>query len=174
MQYSFATNYDARALTAMAKCLRKTVRQKHSKRSHRLGWLVVILALLPTLLGGQLDGRKVIMLVVGLIVVLALVFEDRLNGFVARSRMLKGTESATALFDTENPECFFSETAVGKSEFFYSSIVALAETDRYFVFVFSKNHAQVYDKSGLTGGTAGQFREFIAERTGKPVIPVTK
>ena len=174
MQYSFVTHYDSSALTAMARCLRKTVRQKHSKRSHRLGWLVVILALLPILLGGPLDGRKMIMLAVGVIMVLALIFEDRLNGFVARSRMLKGTETSTALFDTENPDCFISGTAVGKSEFFYSSIVALAETDRYFVFVFSKNHAQVYDKSGLTGGTAGQFREFIAERTGKPVIPVTK
>ena len=169
MKFTFETEYNQKALSVMAKCIRKTARAKHSKRSHRLGWLVVILALLPAILGGPLDGKKMIMLAAGVIMVLALVFEDRLNGFVARSRMLKGTESATALFDTENPDCFISGTAVGKSEFFYSSIVALAETDRYFVFVFSGNHGQVYAKCDLTGGSTDEFREFLERVTGKKV-----
>lgn len=67
---------------------------------------------------------------------------------------------------------FISETEVGKSEFAYNKIAMIAETDRYFVFVFSASHAQVYDKSNLSGGSVSEFREFIIERTGKTVVPV--
>ena len=49
----------------------------------------------------------------------------------------------------------------------YSNIVALAQTEGYFVFVFGKNHGQVYDKAGISGGTAEQFRRFIEDKTGQ-------
>ena len=45
----------------------------------------------------------------------------------------------------------------------------MAETKDYFVFLFSKNHAQVYDKRTLTGGTAEEFRAFMQEKTGKAI-----
>ena len=40
------------------------------------------------------------------------------------------------------------------------------------MFLFSKNHAQVYDKRTLTGGTAEEFRAFMQEQTGKTVDAV--
>ena len=41
---------------------------------------------------------------------------------------------------------------------------------KYFVFIYSANHAQVYDKSNISGGTAEEFCTFIEEKTGKNVI----
>ena len=41
-----------------------------------------------------------------------------------------------------------------------------------FVFIFSISHAQVYDKSGLTGGTVEEFREFIQRKTEKEIVAI--
>jgi len=175
MQYTFETAYDQTALTAMAKCLRKTVRRAHSKKSHLFGWIVIALAILLSFSGGEefsVDLRRVVTWAAAGVMLLALVFEDWLNGFIAGKRMLKGTETATATFDTEAADTFVSETAVGKTEFRYDSILAVAETGRYFVFLLSANHGQLYDKQSLQGGTAEQFRAFITERTGKPAVTV--
>ena len=176
MQYTFTTTYDKKALTAMAKCLRKTVRRKRSRRSHALGWAAVALAVLVTAMPAEepvaVDGRILLTWAVVAVMLLAMLFEDRLNGFIGGLRMLKGTEAAAAVFDTEQPDGFTSETAVGKSEFFYSSITALAETEDYFVFLYGANHAQVYAKSSLQGGTAEEFRAFLESVTGKPFAAV--
>ncbi len=174
MVYTFETAYDSKALTAMAKCLRKTVRKKRSRKSHILGWIVVALAVLLTVTSGEegfsMDFRKIVTWIASAAIVVTFLFEDRLNGLLAGKRMLKGTEKVVAAFDTEKAETFCSETSVGKSEFSYEKICLLAETSGYFVFVFSANHAQVYNKACLTGGTESEFRGFISEKTNKSVI----
>ena len=176
MQYTFQTDYNQKSLPVMAKCIRKTARAKRSKRSHIFGWIVVALALLLSFSSGDegftITFRTVITWIAAAVILIVLLFEDKINGYVARKRMLKGTERATSIFDTERPDMFISETEVGKSEFSYDKIAMIAETDRYFVFVFSANHAQVYDKNNLSGGTVNAFREFITERTEKTVVKV--
>ncbi len=172
MEFTFETNYDQRATAAMARALRKTVRRKRSRRSHVLGWIVLLLALLLLLpRDGEafvLDLRTVVTGLAALAMLLALLFEDALNGFFARTRMLDGTAHATGVFGAE---AYTTTTAAGKTEWPYETICAIAENADYFVFLFDKNHAQIYDKRGLTGGTADEFRAFIAEKTGKPVQP---
>lgn len=171
MEFKFITRYDQKATTAMARALRKTVRKKKNKRSRVFGWLVVGLAILLLLTSGEegfvLDRRSIVtMLVVG-VMVLTLLFEDQMNGYFARKRMLPGTEMAEFVFKEEN---YHSVTKIGKTEWMYELIVALAENKEYFVFVFSDHHAQVYEKSGLSGGTVTEFRQFIETRTGKTVV----
>ncbi len=177
MQFTFETAYDRKALAVMAKCLRKTVRKAKSKRSHIFGWIVVVLAALLSWPFGEggftVDFRKVVTWLVMAVMVAALLFEDRINGYFAKKRMLKGTETAFSVFDTA-AEAFVSETAIGRSEFAYANIWQVAETEDYFVFVFSASHAQIYDKSSLAGGTAAEFRQFIGDRIGKPVVPLGK
>lgn len=176
MQYTFETDYSPKALAVMAKCLRKTVRAKRSKRSHILGWIVTALALLLSFYSGDegftITFNRIITWFAALVILVVLVFEDQINGHFARKRMLKGTEKATSIFDTEASDTFVSETEIGKSEFSYNKIALLAETDRYFVFVFSASHAQIYDKNNLSGGSVNAFREFITEKTGKPILSV--
>lgn len=174
MQFVFETAYDKNTLPVMAKCLRKTVRKKRSRQSHVFGWIVIALALALSLRSGEggleLGLKQLATWAVVLVLFLTLIFEDRINGYFAGRRMLKGTEKSVAVFDTENTQHFVSETAIGKSEFAYDKIVMVAETREYFVFLFSANHAQIYDKNHLTGGTPEQFGAFIRESASVDIV----
>ena len=173
MEFRCETAYNQEAMTAMAKVIRKTARKNRSRRSHIFGVIVIILAFLLTIpLGNKefvLDFRTIITWIVVLILVFALVFEDKLNGYVARKRMLPGLEKATVTFNVDG---YHSETEVGSSDFKYNTIMQLAETADYFVFVFSQSHAQIYGKSSISGGTIDEFRAFIMNATGKEIQKV--
>ncbi len=173
MEFRFETEYNQKSMTALAGVLRKTIRAKRSRRSHVFGWLVIALAVLLSLpLGDEpftLDASTVITWVVSLILLFVLLFEDFLNGYVARKRMLAGLDKAVSIFDEEK---YTSETKVGKTEWKYDVVELLAENKDYFVFVFDKNHAQVYDKQSLTGGTEEEFRNFLRAKTEKEFVRV--
>lgn len=166
MEFVFETDYDRKAMTAMAKGLRKTVRKKHSRRSHIFGWIVIALGLLLSWPSGDVNRGDVVTWITIAVMLGALLFEDRLNGYFARKKMLPGTSHAKAIFTEDG---YRSETQMGNTEWKYENITAMAETKDYFVFLFSKNHAQVYDKRTLTGGTADEFRAFMQEKTGKAI-----
>lgn len=174
MEFTFETVYTQKAVTAMARTLRKTLRKKRSRRSHIFGWTVFVIAVILTLpLGNRefaIRFRTIITWIAALIILIALLFEDQINGYVARKRMLGGMDRAAAVFHDEN---YTTTTSIGKTVFPYDcNINLLAETKDYFVFVFDKSHAQVYDKHTLSGGTAEEFRRFMTEKTGKEIISV--
>ena len=135
--------------------------------------LAVILSVASDAESFAIDFKKVITWTAALAIVVSFIFEDWLNGYFAKKRMLKGTEKSTSTFDTEIATAFISETAIGKSEFSYDKVAQIAETERYFVFIFSENHAQVYDKVSISGGTVDEFREFISKVTNKTVVFVS-
>ena len=167
MEFTFETHYNTKTMAVMARALRKTVRQKHSRRSHLFGWIVTAMAvLLMTSDGFELNFRSVVTLGVIFVMVMALLLEDQINGYVAKRRMLPGMEKATAVFTEDG---FVSTTEIGKTEWKYDKIVLVAETTDFFVFIFSQNHAQLYDKSGMKGGTADDFRRFMEDMTEKAV-----
>ena len=149
----------------MAKILRKTVRKKQSRRSHIFGWIVAVLGLLLSLPNGDhfdLSFKTIITWVAVSVIIAAMLWEDAINGYFARKRMMPQLLTSTVEF-TENG--YHSVTEVGNSDFRYDTIVAIAETDAYFIFIFSKSHAQVYDKNGFEIGTEEDFRTFIQEIT---------
>lgn len=170
MGFTFVTRYDHKGVTAMAKALRKTVRKKKSRRSHIVGVAVIALALLLALPWGNRNNpfefKDAVTLAVATVLGLTLIFEDRINGHIAMKRMLPGLESSTVVFKEDS---YFSQTEVGKSEFKYDNIQSIAENEDYFVFIFSTNHAQIYDKKGLSDGNVEDFRLFIQQVTGKDV-----
>lgn len=169
MEFIFETQYNAKTMTSMAKALRKTVRKKHSRRSHIFGWIVTVLALLLVIKDFALDFRTIITSIAILAILIALLFEDRINGYVAKKRLLPGTEKAVAVFSESG---FISTTDIGKSEWNYDKIMLIAETADFFVFVFSASHAQLYDKRHLQGSTVDEFRRFIETATDKQVLPI--
>lgn len=173
MLFVFETEYNQKTLAAMAKCIRKAVRKAKSKRSHIFGWIVIALALLLSFVvgdeGATITFNKIVTWGAALVIFITLVFEDKINGYFAKKRLLKGTEKAKSIFTADN---FVSETAIGKSAFFYDKIVSIGETDDYFIFIFSISHAQAYDKNNLSGGTSNDFRKFISDVTGKEVIRI--
>ena len=170
MEFIFETNYDQKGISAMAEALRKTVRKKRSKRTHILGWLIILFAILISIPAkGEefiLEARMIITWIVVLIMAITLIFEDKINGYIAKKRMVTGLDKATTTFKEEN---YIIETKIGKSEFYYKNIKEIAETDDYFVFIFDQSHAQIYDKKSISGGTVDKFREFITRKTEKEV-----
>ena len=170
MEFKCETVYNQEATTIMAKAIRKTARKKKSRRSHIFAVIVIILAFLLTLpLGDKefvINFRTIITWIIAAILLFTLIFEDKINGYVARKRMLPGLEKATVTFHADG---YHSEAELGSSEFKYNTIILLAETDNFFVFVFSQSHAQVYNKNSIAGGTIEEFREFLKNVTGKEI-----
>lgn len=175
MEFTFETRYDQKAMTAMARGLRKTVRRKRNRRSHIFGWILVLLALLLSFWssdGGfavRLELRPIITFIIAIVLFVVLVWEDTINGYVARRRLLPGTEKSQTTF---NENEFISSTDIGTSAFQYDKIKMIAETTDYFVFIYSISHAQVYDKKSISGGTLEQFRDLIENTTKLHILKI--
>ena len=171
MTFRFETDYDLETLTAMAKGIRRTVRKKRSRRVHAFAAIVVLLGILMLLVGllskEPFDVRDAVTLLAVLAVLVTGLSEDRLNARTARARLLPGTEHASTVFDEDG---YTVTTSVNEGRWQYKQIFAVAETERYFILTLSKDYAQAVDKEGMQGGSTAEFRAFIKEKTGKPVV----
>ena len=176
MEYIFVTDHDQKSFTILSKVLRKTTRRARSIISHALiGTFAVMMVpgVLLTFVLTFINGESVTFgaLLVGMlcvsIFVVPFAFEDALTGFLARKQMQPGTERSTAVFLAEG---YTIITNAVKSEFRYDTAVYIAETKDYFVFVLGTNHAQIFSKSSISGGTVEEFRRFIEERTDKKLL----
>lgn len=170
MTFRFETDYDLETLTAMAKGIRRTVRKKRSCLVHIFAALVVLMEaffLLMDLRKNALDVGDVLALIAVLAIIIVVRTEDRLNARTARARLLPGTEHASTVFDEDG---YTVKTSVNEGRWQYKQIFAVAETERYFILTPSKDYAQAVDKEGMQGGSTAEFRAFIKEKTGKPVV----
>lgn len=173
MEFRFETKYDQKGLTALARALRKTLRRKRSRRSHIFGWCVVALAVLllaaERTLGEPWVLRDTLNLAVAVILIAVLLTEDQVNAFFAKKKLLPGTAAAKSVFTEEG---YTSATEAAVTEFRYETVLEVCETADYFVLLFSQRHGQIYDKATLSGGTAEDFRAFIAGKTGRSVVSI--
>ncbi|MBQ4043119.1 MAG: YcxB family protein [Clostridia bacterium] len=173
MEFTCTTVYDHKALTAMNRAMRKTVRKKQSLRSRISAIIVMFLALVMSFSGiaeGEFFSlRTVVNGMAFLLILIVLIWEDSLNARLSRRRLMAGVTKTTAVFTEEG---ITSQSEVGKSEWNYSLPLAIAETEEFFVFAIDTHYGQVYAKSGLSGGTPEQFAAFLTERTGLPVQKV--
>ncbi len=170
MEFQFTTDYDQKALTAMARMLRKTVRRKQNRNIQILGLVLFLMVILLSLPGKgepfHPDAALVISWIAIIVMLGTMLTQDRLNGHAAKKRLLPGTETAKTVFTEDGFQC---ETQAATTQWHYDNILALGETEAYFVFAYSTRHAQTYDKKGISGGTVDEFRKFISEKTGKTV-----
>ncbi len=170
MEFMFETIYDQKGISVMAEALRKTIRKKRSKRTHIWAILIIIFAIIISLPQKDeefvIKSNTIITWIVVAIMVVVLIFEDKINGYIARKRMITGMEKSITTFKEES---YISETNMGKTEFYYNNINIIAETEEYFVFVFDQSHAQIYDKKGLKNGTLEEFKKFIERKTEKNI-----
>lgn len=172
MPYTFETTYDFKALTAMARALRKTVRRKTSRRVRVFGGIAVAVGLLlavPWYQGYEFGLSTAVTILAMALLLFVMLFEDQLNGYLAGKRMIKGTEKNRSAFDEVG---FTTENAVGQTRWNYASIRKAVRTGDYFIFLFDKNHAQVYDIRSLKGGSPEDFAALIGEKTGGAVETV--
>ena len=170
MEFTFDTAYDQKTVTAMVRALRKTQRKKRSRRSHILGWAVIVLGTLLVIsdfTNAKVDIGTWVTLATVPVLLAVFAWEDSLNAALARKRTLPGLMHTHAAFTEDS---YRTETTMGNTEWFYANILSVVELPGYFVFLFDKNHAQIYTKAGMTGGTPEEFRSFIAEKAGKEII----
>ncbi len=172
MEYTFTTEYTAKSLAVGAKALKKTLRSKKHRRSMIIGLMVIALGIWQQI---PKQGEKYVLtfgkgitLLAVMVLIITLLFEDKINGWIGYKRMVQGMSPATCTFTEEN---YISATAIGTTIFKYASIKAVVENKEYFVFIMDNRHVQLYDKSTVTGGAPEQFARFI---TGKTGLPVTK
>ena len=124
MNFVFNTVYDMDALTVMARAVRKTTHKKRSKRSHIFGLIVIAVAAVVVAVSVMADKFSFNMFITALaavVMLMALVFEDRLNAYFSSKRMIKGSEKAVVTFNDDN---YISSTEVGTTEFKYDIIEA--------------------------------------------------
>ncbi len=164
MQFTFTTTYNMEALTAMSRALRKTTGKAHSERMRLIGFTSaaggVVLAILPMNSTFSFIASKVVAAFVIILVAVAFFMEDKLNAKLIAGQMNGQEPTVTAKFDKMH---YVTTTDGMKTEWSYTDIRQLAESEYYFILLFDENNVQVYDKRTLTGGTVDEFRSFITK-----------
>lgn len=170
MEFVFETIYDQKGIAVMAEALRKTIRKKKSKKQHVWAILIIILAVMLSVPKNNeefvITFNLVITWIAVVVMVMAFIFQDKINGYFARKRMITGMEKSITTFKDDS---YVSETNIGKTEFYYTNILEIVENNDYFIFIFDKSHAQIYDKNGITKGNIDEFRNFITKKTDKEI-----
>ena len=155
-------------MTVAARAMRKVLRRKRSIIWAIFGWSVFLFnALLLIPFDGEpfaLDVRTVTSLLVEVMLLSVLLFQDRFNGMIACKNTLAGTKDYHIAFGEES---YTVVTEVITSTFHYEMIDAMAESQDYMVLLMKKRFAQPLDKRTLTGGTVEEFKRFLEEKTGK-------
>ena len=163
--YSDITN---RSMTIASRAMRKVLQRKSSILWAIFGWSVFFInALLLIPFDGEpftLDARTVTSLLVEVMLLSVLLFQDRFNGMIARKNALAGTKEYHVAFGGDS---YTVVTAVTTSTFRYELIDAMAESQDYMILLMKKRFAQPLDKRTLTGGTVEEFKRFLEEKTGK-------
>ena len=170
MEFIIETMYNQKGISTMAEALRKTIRKKKSKKQHVWAILIIILAVMLTIPKNDeefvITFNLVITWLAVIVMVFAFIFQDKINGYFARKRMITGMQKSITIFKEES---YISETDMGKTEFYYKNIQEIAENNNYFIFIFDQSHAQIYDKHGITKGNIDEFRNFITKKTEKEI-----
>ena len=168
MTFEIHSNITNRSMTVAARAMRRVLRRKRNIIWVIFGWSVFLFnALLLIPFDGEpfaLDVRTVTSLLVEVMLLSVLLFQDRLNGMIACKNTLAGTKDYHVVFGEES---YTVVTEVTTSTFRYELIDALAESQDYIIFLMKKRYAQPLDKRTLTGGTVEEFKRFLEEKTGK-------
>ena len=168
MTFEIHSDITNRSMTIAARAMRKVLRRKRSILWAIFGWSVFLFnALLLIPFDGEpftLDVRTVTSLLVEVMLLSVLLFQDRFNGMIACKNTLAGTKNYHIVFGEES---YTVITEVTTSTFRYELIDALAESQDYIILLMKKRYVQPLDKRTLTGGTVEEFKRFLEEKTGK-------
>lgn len=168
MDFTFETLYDQRALTAIARAVRKIYRRRSSFLMRLFGLLVVALGVYNSspLSGNEFSFtvRSMISYAALFMILVSVLFEDSVNGLIARSKLPRGDYVVDSHFE-DDVITLQSSARVNSCQ--YQRINHLAETRHYFLFVFDEHHAEIFEKDTLAGITEEEFRVFIKNKTGK-------
>ena len=168
MTFEIRSDITNRSMTIASRAMRKVLRRKRSILWAIFGWSVFLFnALLLIPFDREpftLDVRTVTSLLVEVMLLSVLLFQDRFNGMIARKNALAGTKDYHVAFGEDS---YTVVTAATTSTFRYELIDAMAESQDYMILLMKKRFAQPLDKRTLTGGTVEELKQFLEEKTGK-------
>ena len=168
MTFEIHSDITNRSMAVAARAMRKVLRRKRNIIWAIFDWSVFFInALLLIPFDGEpftLDAGTVISLLVEVMLLSVLLFQDRLNGMIACKNALAGTKEYHVAFGEDS---YTVVTVATTSTFRYELIDALAESQDYIIFLMKKRFAQPLDKRTLTGGTVEECKRFLEEKTGK-------
>lgn len=162
------TAIDQRAMAALARVNRKTLRRGSSFPVRTLAWFVTALeAFLTVIYLRNGHAGWPVNALLGLFMLACLLLEDWINGAVGLRQIQPDSRSVNAVFQEES--CYICRTQAGEKRWPYSQIKLAAETEDYFVLLLDRFHGQVYEKKGFSWGTPDDFRALIQKKTGRKV-----
>ena len=158
--------YDRMALTVLCRAARKSVRRIW-RIARGVIWTIFAfgaLLLAYMLAQGIFDASDIPMVASEIVILLALLLEDRLNAWIALRQMIPGTAHSKTEFAED---AYTVTTTHTQTRWEYENITALCETERYFICFIGKRHGQLFDKEGFQWGSPDAFRSFLEQKTGK-------
>ena len=142
MTFEIHSNITNRSMTVAARAMRRVLWRKRSIIWAIFGWSVFLFnALLLIPFDGEpfaLDVRTVTSLLVEVMLLSVLLFQDRFNGMIARKNALAGTKEYHVAFGEDS---YTVVTAATTSTFRYELIDALAESQDYIILLMKKRYA---------------------------------
>ena len=162
--FQIEQTYDLASLTALCRAARKTV-QNWRNVIRAVCWVIfalgVVILAASLLLDGQLEFG---LLAAVAVLLLLLLFEDRLNGCISLRRLIPGTAHSVTVF---SGDAYTVTTDALKTRYQYENITTLCESERYFFLLLGNKHGQIFDKQGFQQGDPDAFRVWLEQRTGK-------
>ena len=143
MTFEIHSDITNRSMTMAARAMRRVLRRKRSIMWAISGWTVFFInALLLIPFDGEpfvLDVRTLTSMLVEVMLLSVLLFQDRFNGMIARKNTLAGTKEYHVAFGKDS---YSVVTAATTSTFRYELIDALAESQDYIILLVKKRYVQ--------------------------------
>lgn len=167
-EYVVQTTVDRRAMTALAKAARKTLRRRRSRLVHTFG-MAVTAVMLALALGRRMagDGAWWVNLALALLMLAVIRSEDAVNGLIGLRQVQPGAREVTAEFSGGH---YVHRAGDAVSRWQYEDVLAVCETGEYFILLLDSRRGQIYAKKGFTRGAPMAFRDFISRKTGKMIV----
>lgn len=165
MTFEIHSDITNHSMTIAARAMRKVLRRKRSILWAIFGWSVFLFnALLLIPFNGEpftLDARTVISLLVEVILLSVLLFQDRFNGMIACKNTLAGAKDYHVAFGEDS---YTVVTAATTSTFRYELIDAMAESQDYIIFLMKNAMRSLWTSVLLPAGRRRNSNDFLRRR----------
>lgn len=164
------TTLDKKAMVALAKISRKTLRKKRSRPVRRFAWFAVavegILIAVDLRVG---DGGWAINALLAAILLGCIFGEDTVNGLLALRQIPPPSREVNITF---RDDFYVQRAQPAETWWDYRQIRAIGEDKDFFALVIDTSHGQILSKKGFQWGGPEEFRTFIQRKTGRKIQKV--
>lgn len=162
MEFTFEMNYNQKAMTVMARAMRKGLQEEQDKKSKVVGWIFVALTVLILLFSGSFGWMQIAACVLIACFAAYLIWQDQINAFLALRKLPAKMHTGKWLFREDG---YFSDTEAGESDYSYKNIFMIVESQNYIFLVYHEGSAHIIDLSTIQGGTTADFRKLLRRQT---------